>query len=124
MTDRWAIVIRADADPILLHCWPGETLELEDMQDLVMGPIEIVPAMPSVGKRIDEPGVKPVLIVNEEGKLLGLPLNIVASVMADLIDDEVVGNAILMGAEATELIGFTLADAQRLAVWLEVHKDD
>lgn len=123
MTDRWAIVIRADADPILLHCWPEETLELEDMQGLVMGPIEIVPVMPCVARGI-EPRVKPVLIINEEGKLLGLPLNIIASIMADLIVDEIVGNAILMGARGDELIGFTLADAQRLAVWLEDHKDD
>lgn len=116
MDNRYAIVIPVDKSAILLRCDDGGTLELQTLQDLVEGYIETVPVMPCVARGM-EPGVKPVLIVNEEGKLRQLPLNIVASIMADLMDDEIAGNAVLMCARDDELIGFNREAAEIIMRW-------
>ena len=113
MDDRYVIVIPADDEVILLHCDGGRTLELEALQKLVEGCIETVPAVLGTGwaeYRDDEV----VLIVNEEGKLLGLPVNEEASELSAILGDELVGNAVLMCARDDELIGFTRADAENI----------
>lgn len=103
---RYAIVIPAGKPAVLLHCWPEDGLELKDLQDIVEGHIETVETMIAPGWA-QEKEVTPVLIINEEGKLLGLPYNEDATLMAQIpIDDEIVGNAVLMLARGEELIGF------------------
>lgn len=65
----------------------GEKMTLAEMQDAVGGPIEIILLNPAV-----------MLIVNEEGKLKSLPINIPATVLyQDLCHttDVIVGDAIL-----------------------------
>lgn len=111
MTDRYVIVIPADDEAILLHCDDGGTLELATLQGIVEGCIETVPTVLGTGwaeYRDDEI----VLIVNEEGKLRGLPVNEEASELSAVLGDELVGNAVLMCARDDELIGFTREDAE------------
>lgn len=72
--DRYAIIIPSDGAAVLLHCDEGEGLGLETLQALVGGYIETVPTALSEGWSGEE-GVIPTLIVNEEGKLMGLPEN-------------------------------------------------
>ena len=113
MDDRYVIVIPVDNEAILLHCDAGGTLELETLQKLVEGHIETVPTVLGTGwaeYRDDEV----VLIVNEEGKLLGLPVNEEASELSLILGDELVGNAVLMCARDDELIGFTEEDAKNI----------
>lgn len=43
--DRYAIVFEPDKEDIMLHCYPGEGLPLEDLQDIVEGYIETVGTM-------------------------------------------------------------------------------
>ena len=103
---RYAIVIPAGKPAALLHCWPEDGLELKDLQDIVEGHIETVETMIGQGWA-QEKEVTPVLIINEEGKLLGLPYNEDATLMAQItMDDEIVGNAVLMLTRGEELIGF------------------
>ena len=103
---RYAIVIPAGKPAVLLHCWPEDRLELKDLQDIVEGHIETVETMIGQGWA-QEKEVTPVLIINEEGKLLGLPYNEDATLMAQItMVDEIVGNAVLMLARGEELIGF------------------
>lgn len=103
---RYAIVLPAEKPAVLLHCWPEDGLELKDLQDIVEGHIETVETMLAPGWA-QEKDVTPVLIINEEGKLRGLPYNEDATMMAQIpIDDEIVGNAVLMLARGEELIGF------------------
>lgn len=103
---RYAIVIPAGKPAVLLYCWPEDGLELKDLQDIVEGHIETVETMIGQGWA-QEKEVTPVLIINEEGKLLGLPYNEDATLMAQItMDDEIVGNAVLMLARGEELIGF------------------
>ena len=67
--DRYAIVIGADGRNIKLHCDDGEGLSLETLQGIVGGYIETVPAALAQGWS-GEADVSPILIVNEEGKLI------------------------------------------------------
>ena len=103
---RYAIVITAGKPAVLLHCWPEDGLELKDLQDIVEGYIETVGTMLAPGWA-QEKGVTPVLIINEEGKIRGLPYNDAATIMAQIAaTDEIVGNAVLMLERGDELIGF------------------
>ena len=123
--DRYAIIFQPDKEGILLHCYPGEGLPLEDLQDIVEGYIETVGTMLAPGWA-QEKGVTPVLIINEEGKLRGLPYNDAATVMAQIpVTDEIVGNAVLMLARCGELIGFKESAARHIVrEWSAVPEDD
>ena len=102
--DRYAIVIPSEGDMVLLHCWPGDGLDLETLQGLVEGPIETVPTGLADGWSLEE-GVGLTLIVNEEGKLRGLPINDSATDMAAVLGDTIVGNAVLMGVRGEDFVG-------------------
>ena len=86
----------------LLHCWPEETISLKDMQKIVEGYIETVPLL-LPDSMSGEENVKLLMIVNEEGKLMGLPRNRWASILSAA--DRIVGNAIIAGARGEEIIG-------------------
>ena len=111
--DRYAIIIRPDEGMILLHCWLGDGLDLAEMQKIVEGNIETVPAVLAEGWSHEE-GVGLVLIVNEEGKLLGLPANHMATDMAAVYNDVLVGNAILMGTQGEDFVGLTSEAAENI----------
>lgn len=124
-TDRYAIIFEPDKEGVMLHCYPGDGLELDELQDIVDGYIETVGTMLAPGWA-QEKGVTPVLIINEEGKLRGLPYNDAATVMAQItVTDEIVGNAVLMLARCGELIGFKESAARHIVrEWSAVPEDD
>ena len=124
-TKRYAIVFVPDKEGFMLHCYPGEGLPLEDLQDIVEGNIETVGTMLAPGWA-QEKGVTPVLIINEEGKLRGLPYNDAATLMAQIAaTDEIVGNAMLMLARGEELIGFKESAARNIIKqWSAVPEED
>lgn len=105
MIDRYVIAITPENTHYPIHCDDGETMALQSLQGMVEGPIETVPsALSPTWAR--EPVDNILLIVNEEGKLMGLPHNENATALSLLLDDEIVGNAILMAVRGDELIGF------------------
>lgn len=102
-----------------MRCWPENTLELKALQGLVGGNIKTVAVLPEV--RWDR-GVNgdPALLVNEEGKLRGLPWNELATEMTMLWEDSIVGTTVLMGAMREELIGVTRETAEAvMGSWAE-----
>ena len=107
--DRYAIVIRSDGKTIKLHCFPGDTVPLKDLQEMVEGHIEVTPTMLAASWSREKDTDAIILIINEEGKLKGLPLNQKATDISgiNLYDDVIVGNAILMAVRGEELIGLT-----------------
>lgn len=112
--ERYAMIMRPGEEMMLLHCWPGDTLELQMMQEIVGGYIETVPVELDE-KWSGEAGVGLQMIINEEGKLMGLPLNVAATEMANLRKDCIVGTAILMGVKGENLIGLTREAAVNIA---------
>ena len=98
--ERYAIIC------VLLHCYPGDCLSLEEMQKIVEGHIEAVPTALAQGWS-QEPGVGLALIVNEEGKLQNLPVNQTATDLSAAYNDVIVGNAILLGTTDEDFIGLT-----------------
>lgn len=73
----------------------GRTATLEWLQEQVGGSIETTPA--AFGDDL-------LLIVNEEGKLLDLPLNDTATDMARNLFDNICGNVVVMKADGCELV--------------------
>lgn len=75
--------------------------------------IETVPTA-LAGEWSHEQGVGLTLIINEEGKLLGMPVNRLATDMAYLFNDAIVGNAILIGTTDEDFIGLTKEAAENI----------
>lgn len=71
--ERYAIIIRQNEEMALLHCYHGDSLDLKTLQEIVEGYIETVPTA-LAGEWSHEQGVGLTLIINEEGKLLGMPV--------------------------------------------------
>lgn len=72
----------------------GDKFELSELQQMVGGYIEIV----SLGV-LDDSGKRSCLIINEEGKLQNLPINIAATALYQMThpsSDCIVGNALLI----------------------------
>lgn len=110
--ERYAI-IRPNEETVLLHCYPGDSLDLKTLQEIVEGHIETVPSVMS-SEWSKEKDVGLTLIINEEGKLLGLPVNRTATDMAAIYNDVIVGNAILMGTTEEDFIGLTKEAAEHI----------
>ena len=106
--ERYAIIIRPNEEMVLLHCYPGDSLDLKTLQEIVEGHIE------TEGEWSHEQGVGLTLIINEEGKLLGMPVNRLATDMAYLFNDVIVGNAILIGTTDEDFIGLTKEAAENI----------
>ena len=111
--DRYAIVAVPGEKPILLQCFPGDSLELKTLQKIVEGYIETVPTV-LAKEWSGEEGVGTVLIVNDEGKLQGLQLNRWATDISALYNDVIMGNAVLMGVRGEEFIGLTEEAAKNI----------
>lgn len=111
--ERYAIIIRPNEETVLLHCYPRDSLDLKALQEIVKGHIETVPTVMSSGWS-KEKDVGLTLIINEEGKLLGLPVNQTATDMAAIYNDVIVGNAILMGTTEEDFIGLTKEAAEHI----------
>lgn len=115
---RYVIVITPEGTMYPVHCWPGKTLALKTLQELVGGRIETVAALPGV--EWDREEGLPVLIVNEEGKLMRLPRNGLATEMTMLFEDDIVGSAVLMAAAGEELVGLKRETAEKvMEEWTE-----
>ena len=108
--ERYAIIIRQNEEMALLHCYHGDSLDLKTLQEIVEGHIETVPTA-LAGEWSHEQGV---LVNNEEGKLLGMPVNRLATDMAYLFNDVIVGNAILIGTTDEDFIGLTKEAAENI----------
>lgn len=111
--ERYAIIIRPNEETVLLHCYPGDSLDLKALQEIVEGHIETVPTA-LAGEWSHEQGVGLTLIINEEGKLLGMPVNRLATDMAYIFNDVIVGNAILIGTTDEDFIGLTKEAAENI----------
>lgn len=111
---RYGIVIRPEGRTILLRCDDGNQMRLETMRNIVGGYIECAPsALDKTWAR--EPVEQIVLVINEEGKLKGLPVNVSATeVFAGAGMDEIAGTAILLAVRGDELIGFTKPAAETI----------
>lgn len=68
--ERYAIIIRPNEEMALLHCYPGDSLDLKTLQEIVEGHIETVPTA-LAGEWSHEQGVGLTLIINEEGQAAG-----------------------------------------------------
>ena len=110
---RYVIALPAGGGAVLLHCYPGDGIGLKDLQKIVDGPIECVAAALSEWWSGEE-GVGLCLIVNEEGKLRGLPVNENATALSVLLYDQLVGNAVLVGIRGEEMIGLEEKAAERI----------
>lgn len=114
--ERYAIIIRPNEpneETVLLRCYPGDSLDLKTLQEIVEGHIETVPTA-LAGEWSHEQGVGLTLIINEEGKLLGMPVNRLATDMAYLFNDVIVGSAILIGTTDEDFIGLTKEAAENI----------
>lgn len=97
------VVIRSDGTVKQVEC--DEHPTLETLQSLIGGYIETVPVRIPVSD-------KPTMIVNEEGKLKGLPRNKAATKIARLYDgDYIAGDAVLLDANTEEFKSFTIGRA-------------
>ena len=118
MTNRYVIRIHPDGESELVCCNKKGTLTLKTLQRLVSGPIETVPTVLSDGWA-QEDDTKIIMVVNEEGRLLGLPHNEDASLMAAFSVGPIVGAAVIMAGRGDELIGLLPGAAQRIMCeWL------
>lgn len=108
MNERYMILICPEGYSRLIPCDDGDTCTLRTMQTLVDGPIEVTES--HLGPcRAREPvdGIR--LIVNEEGKLRGLPLNRKATELYKYGSrDALVGAVLLAAVRGEELIGFSI----------------
>lgn len=119
---RYVIRVLPDGEAEYIRCNSRGTLSFRVLQDLVGGPIETIPTMLSDGWARED-GARVVMIVNEEGRLLGLPHNEDASLMAAFSVGPIVGAALIMAAQEDRLIGLRPDAAKRIMVeWLRGNK--
>lgn len=79
-------ILKTDGTTVKVSPKNGKDYTLEEMQEIVGGYIEIVPCVDSTK----------ILVINEEGKLENLPINVEATRIADIsIWDCIVGDALL-----------------------------
>ena len=113
-SDRYALVITTGGACYMLHCDAGDGFELKTLQDIVEGYIETTR---TVFKPLEHGTVRPVLVVNEEGKLQGLRRNMAATRCC--LGDVIAGNAILMGVRGAFFVGFLREDAEKIKEYFE-----
>ena len=87
-----AVLIKAHTDEsVNVSPKNGKTFSLKELQEYVGGLIEIL-YLPE----------HRLLIINDEGKLLGLEMNVIASAIYGRLDDFIVGDAIYCSDEEVE----------------------
>lgn len=102
-----AVVVKTDGTAHLVPCDASKTLSLDKLHDLVGGNIEVVRA-----SRI----APLVMIVNEEGRLLNLPLNKNATAWQNAIHgcQQIVGDVVVMCQIGEDLVGLNPKLAKQL----------
>lgn len=97
-TNLQTTIVNKTTNPELFHSDGDEGMTLEGMQKLVNGYIQVV----NLRKPVVVEGVRYAhMVINEEGKLSGLPFNAIATKLAKLdssisAGDVIVGEAILL----------------------------
>lgn len=109
MDERYIILLRPDGDHETRQV-AEEGPTLKELQEAVGGHIETVPSV-LADEWTGEPGGKVIMVINEEGKLKGLPVNTTATLLSQLLFDNIVGNAVLCEAKGEDILGFTRAAA-------------
>ncbi len=124
MNERYMILICPDGHRRLIRCDDGDTCKLETMQTLVDGPIEITESiLRPCWAREPVDGIR--LIVNEEGKLRGLPLNRKATELYEYGDRGcLVGDVLLAAVRGEELIGFSIHVCRRISEFWNLEMED
>lgn len=99
----YIVILQTDGGIRLRALESGDEPTLEQLQTLVGGYIETVPAMYGV------------MVINEEGKLFPLPFNANATAMlrADVLDI-ILGTAVLCQIDGDRLGGFLLGRASQI----------
>jgi hypothetical protein len=85
-----AKLIQPDGQVIPVEPKNGTDFQIEELNEMVGGYIEIVRPPSQQGA---------IMVINEEGKLKGLPFNLLATMTANLAGDHIVGNAVLCGPD-------------------------
>ena len=103
-----AVVVKADGTAQLVPCDASKTLPLDKLHELVGGYVEVVRA-----SRI----APLVMIINEEGKLLNLPLNKNATAWQSAIHgcQQIVGDVVVMCQIGEDLVGLNPKLAKQLS---------
>ena len=103
-----AVVVKTDGTAQLVPCDASKTLSLDNLHELVGGYIEIVRA-----SRI----APLVMIINEEGRLLNLPLNKNATAWQSAIHgcQQIVGDVVVMCQIGEDLVGLNPKLAKQLS---------
>ena len=103
-----AVVVKTDGTAQLVPCDANKTLSLDKLHDLVGGNIEVIRA-----SRI----APLVMIVNEEGILLNLPLNKNATAWQSAIHgcQQIVGDVVVMCQIGEDLVGLNPKLAKQLS---------
>ena len=111
MIEYGVIVIRACGDTYFQPT--DEDITLHELQDMVDGSIETVPVCLS-GNWTTGRG-QPIMIVNEEGKLLGFEKNERATDMLRFdVYDYVSGTAIIAAAKGENIVPLKRSDCERI----------
>lgn len=104
---KWIPVILPNGSLNVYAVLDGRTATLEWLQDQVGGYIETTPTCLS--------GL--VMVVNEEGKLMGLPFNDTATDFARGLYDSIVGNALIMRADVPDMLPLDFEDLAKVAAF-------
>lgn len=119
-SERFAVLLLPEGVAKLIPCDHGETMRLKTLQELVGGPIEILPSFDQ-----SDPMV---IICNEEALLEDPlpPVNWTAWLMSPLsFDNYIFGPVVLMQEQGEELVGYSQEDAERtVREWLYDDDDD
>ena len=102
-----AVVVKTDGTAQLVPCDASKTLSLDKLHDLVGGNIEVIRA-----SRI----APLIMIINEEGRLLNLPLNKNATAWQSAIHgcQQIVGDVVVMCQIGEDLVGLNPKLAKQL----------
>lgn len=90
--------------------------ELLFMQQEVDGQIKFVDGLKT--------GSRTAMVVNEDGDILGFPHNDVAQCLLLSADTYIVGNALILGAIGTEVMGMTEEEAGNVMLLAEHEKEN
>ena len=107
---RYLIVIHPAKRTVMVNHDAEKQPELKTLQELVGGPIEVVPTYLETSwarENVD----RIVLVVNEESRLRGMPHNPAASELTPALPD-IVGTAVLLVTKGEEMLGFEKYAAQ------------
>lgn len=111
MVEHGVILIRVNGEAAFQET--DDELTLTDLQELVGGRIETVPICLSGNWTTGRE--HPILIVNEEGKLLGFEKNERATDLLRFdVYDYIVGDAVIAGEKGEDIVPLNRSDCERI----------